>query len=68
MKEQKGRLENGNQKLQRDNSVLECRFNTLREEHSTTQNLVNVYKAELDELRNKYYENDRQLNNYDGIM
>jgi chromosome segregation ATPase len=68
LKEQVSRSESCIQKLQRDKTLIELRFNTLDEEKSTAQSLINVYKAELDEFRSKYYENDRQLNNYDGVL
>jgi chromosome segregation ATPase len=61
-------LEASIQKLQSDKALLEARFNTLREEHSTAQSLVEVYKAELDELRNKYFENDRELTNFNVVL
>lgn len=66
--EQKCRLENGIQKLQNDKTLFEFRFNTLREEHSTAQSLINVYKAELDELRNKHDESDRQRSHFDDLL
>ena len=58
LKQQKSKLESVIQKQQVEFNALNARFNTLREEHVTLQEVINMYKTELED---KMSERDSQL-------